>query len=640
MDAMALGFAAAPVCLSFCGPALLPLVASRAQATWTAGAKAVAAFLAGRLLSYGVTGLIAGRLGQFVLASEARLALSAALIVAALYLVFYGLAVSRPPSEDEPRKPCLAMRLTTSSRGPFLVGMLAGISFCPPFYLAAAAAARMGGALNGLLYFLAFFVGTSVFMLPLAALPRLAARLDRVRLRRAGAGLALIVGFCMALQAARDMAHPFAPPAEPVAIAAPGAPASQPAAWPKPAEEQLRQAFPGADRFEFAAEPSAHYKALSAPPQSKLMGYAFVCQDFIDPGQREQTHGYGGVVPVVVGVDLQGRITGVVMLANDETPEFAGKASHPNFLSRFKGRPASAAHAESGEDAVTGATFTSRAVANAVRLGARGFHEAVLAAAAASNPAPGATSAPWISSRDLVYLAVLAAGIAAMILAPSKRAELILGLVVVAGLGFWLRRFFSVDDVLRLALRAAPAWTWTVAAVLAITVLFGRVFCRLFCPFGMLQDLLWLPLRVRARPPLALDRGLRWAPAGLLWVAGAACAVTGRLPAAHVEPFAATFSLTSLDAAADLARQNPLMMGLIVLCLAAGVVFRRFWCLYLCPAGAALKVMSRLRLLRPVVNARCARCPRPSGEEIICPGCAAARAPRWERLHEPRDNGQ
>jgi hypothetical protein len=69
-------------------------------------------------------------------------------------------------------------RLYGLKRGAFAVGLLSGLNFCPPFFAAASRAFAGHGpggpsALGGLAYFALFYLGTSVFFLPLLGLPLL-----------------------------------------------------------------------------------------------------------------------------------------------------------------------------------------------------------------------------------------------------------------------------------------------------------------------------------------------------------------------------------------------------------------------------------------------------------------------------------
>lgn len=74
--------------------------------------------------------------------------------------------------------------------------------------------------------------------------------------------------------------------------------------------------------------------------------------------------GYGGLMTMVVGVDLEGRVTGVAVVAHNETPGLGGNvvSSRP-FLRQYIGK-SSADPVELGKDidAISGATITSRAV--------------------------------------------------------------------------------------------------------------------------------------------------------------------------------------------------------------------------------------------------------------------------------------
>ena len=52
-------------------------------------------------------------------------------------------------------------------RGALVYGLLLGISPCPPFIAAASRVLEKGGIGSGVLYFMFFFIGTSIYFLPL-----------------------------------------------------------------------------------------------------------------------------------------------------------------------------------------------------------------------------------------------------------------------------------------------------------------------------------------------------------------------------------------------------------------------------------------------------------------------------------------
>lgn len=82
--------------------------------------------------------------------------------------------------------------------------------------------------------------------------------------------------------------------------------------------------------------------------------------------------GYGGTIELMVGFDAEGSITGISILSHQETPGLGAKITDEQFRARFSGlRPAEEPIAVTGDggsvDALTAATISSRAVAEAVQ---------------------------------------------------------------------------------------------------------------------------------------------------------------------------------------------------------------------------------------------------------------------------------
>ncbi len=91
---------------------------------------------------------------------------------------------------------------------------------------------------------------------------------------------------------------------------------------------------------------------------------------------RAAEQGYGGPVPVVVGVDTVERVTAISVASAaeglKETPGLGLKALEPSFQRQFAGRTAAEAKLKKDGgalDGISGATITSRAVARGVKLG-------------------------------------------------------------------------------------------------------------------------------------------------------------------------------------------------------------------------------------------------------------------------------
>lgn len=95
--------------------------------------------------------------------------------------------------------------------------------------------------------------------------------------------------------------------------------------------------------------------------------------------------GYGGDISIALGVDTEGRVTGISFLEMNETAGFGLNALNPEFYEQYVGVLTDAftvtktgSTAENEIDALSGATFTSKAITNAVN-GALYFYQQYMA---------------------------------------------------------------------------------------------------------------------------------------------------------------------------------------------------------------------------------------------------------------------
>ncbi len=133
------------------------------------------------------------------------------------------------------------------------------------------------------------------------------------------------------------------------------------------AEAEARQTvFSDADNF---VEKDNYYEATDA--DGNVIGYVF----------NTASKGYGGDVPVTVGIDVSGTITGIVPgdLSN-ETPGLGQNASKDSFKAQFVGKSGKLTVVKNapgdGEiQAMTSATITTNAVVGAVNAAMDMFNE-------------------------------------------------------------------------------------------------------------------------------------------------------------------------------------------------------------------------------------------------------------------------
>ncbi len=196
-----LGLASGAVCAAYCGPVLVPYLLSRGQNILN-NLLTILYFMAGRLAGYLLFAAAAWAVGFAVIKNLTNqgAVFGVIYIVLAVLLVFYGF---RSPAGDcaGGRVKFLSEKLKTKNQAvfPATLGFLTGLNLCPPFLLAFTEAARTGTLWRSLLFFAAFFVGTSVYILPLAVLG-LARRIEGLRyIGRLAAGVAGVYYLCLGI---------------------------------------------------------------------------------------------------------------------------------------------------------------------------------------------------------------------------------------------------------------------------------------------------------------------------------------------------------------------------------------------------------------------------------------------------------
>ena len=128
-------------------------------------------------------------------------------------------------------------------------------------------------------------------------------------------------------------------------------------------------------------------------------------------------------------------------------------------------------------------------------------------------------------------------------------------------------------------------------------LVWGRgTFCGWLCPFGALQELLSMVSKwLRIKPQQfhrKVDAALKWVKYGVLAVLTVSVAVASPLTGTlvEIEPFKTSFSM-------GFQREWPYVAWALV-CLALSVLVFRGYCRYICPLGAALAIMGKLRFLK------------------------------------------
>ena len=138
---------------------------------------------------------------------------------------------------------------------------------------------------------------------------------------------------------------------------------------PKP-EGHFKKLFPNGNFFTPLSGTPLHYTAYAADPAktpgAQPLGYIFWTTDMVP-----QEHGYHGPIHILVGMNMTGTFTGVVV-AYDSEPYGYFSVEPPKFAAQFKGKTFRDPFRVGGDvDAVSRASITINSAARAIRDSAR-----------------------------------------------------------------------------------------------------------------------------------------------------------------------------------------------------------------------------------------------------------------------------
>ncbi len=140
--------------------------------------------------------------------------------------------------------------------------------------------------------------------------------------------------------------------------------------------EHLKRLFPTATSFSPKGGTPPHVKALRTDPLTgeQVIGFAFWTTE-LDPLER----GYSGPIKILVGMNTQGVLTGIVVVDHHE-PYGDFSIEPPAFAAQFAGKSIGDAFRVGGDiDAVSRASITVGSATRTVRNSARRLARQLLA---------------------------------------------------------------------------------------------------------------------------------------------------------------------------------------------------------------------------------------------------------------------
>lgn len=301
----------------------------------------------------------------------------------------------------------------------------------------------------------------------------------------------------------------------------------------------------------------------------------------------KDVQGYGGPVPLKIHIGKDGKLTAIEAEPNAESPSFFDRAKE--LFSSWQGKTIDEAMAED-VDAVSGATFSSKAIIRNVQRGLAYAKQHGLAdggKGAQEESAERTVATGWTLGSIVALIAVLL-GAVVPLFTNNRRLHLVQLVVNVVVLGLWTGTFVSYTLFLRLfaggvslsaiGTLAAPLLMLIVALLYPLAGRSGH-YCAHVCPFGSAQELAGKLSRRKLRiTPRVLS--VLTALRNMLWGVLMALLLTGTCTAWIDYELFTAFIYSSASV---------WVIVLAMLFLVLSVWVPRPYCRFVCPTGALMK---------------------------------------------------
>jgi len=385
---------------------------------------------------------------------------------------------------------------------------------------------------------------------------------------------------------------------------------------------------------------------------NQLTGYIFSSEDL-----APEVRGFGGKINLAVYVDPNGTLIDFHIIRSNETPAYLEMLRQWREL--LNGRHLLESEPFADVDAVTGATISSKAILAALETSGQRFATQILNKSLQPQSKEQTHWANYLPDAYGIYL--MAAFVLALIV--SYRGGfwsrlVVLVLTLVFG-GIILNAQYSSEQISSILSLHVPAVGFSgafllLAAIPLLVIIFGNIYCGYICPFGAAQELLSyiVPKRFKSQLTIETMQKARFVKYVVLFVLIIIFFVSRNrttlvsdplisffnLPA--VPSFRSIFSYIGYSGQAGLKfwpSMSSSMLVIAMIALIGSLFYTRFWCRYLCPAGAFLSLLNNIVLLRRFLPPkRFAKCEfgltaRDNTDCIYCDRCRYRRQKTEDR---------
>ena len=348
-------------------------------------------------------------------------------------------------------------------------------------------------------------------------------------------------------------------------------------------EPYLPDVFPDAASFELVASQPVDdsYLYLATDEDGFALGYVSAADG----------KGYVGPMITTVAWSLDGVITNVQVAEHHETPQWYNRLFEQDFFDQYIGRSYSdPLMLDDDIDAASGATRSSTGISVGVVGGRQLLSEYM------GDPYPTPEEPFTFGFEEIMLLVGIGMVIMFRTLPPLKKlswsryATLLFGFIV---FGVWISSPLSLVNFVVWPVGFIPPWQTSiflyilVFGIVGLALVFAKNFwCFWICPFAAVQEVMHVVGGGRVRPVTKRQQLLRNTRYFVLWLAVFMVLVTHKPAISVFEPWNTLFSFEG----------SPEQWILVVATLVVAIFIYDFWCHYLCPVGAILDIVLKIRM--------------------------------------------
>lgn len=326
------------------------------------------------------------------------------------------------------------------------------------------------------------------------------------------------------------------------------------------------------------AEGENYYRVYDE--DSGVGGYVFSSAEL-----ARDVRGFGGKIDIAIYTDTAGKLVDFAIVKSNETSAYMQMLS--GWMKSLKGCVLFDGEKLKDVQAVTGATVSSKAIISALQVSGGSFAERILGEQLEIEPAVQADWQRYLPDAQGWYLLIAFAVVLAATYRPNKWTRVAFLVCTLAIGGFWLNAQYSTEQVKAVGTLNLPALSLTgsfilAGAVFVFVLIFGNFYCGYICPFGAAQELVCYVTGGVLKQELTKQT---MQTANLVRYGLLAVLMTLFFVSRNHDVFSSDFLVRIFSK-----NVSNVLLWAGILTVAVSIFYNRFWCRFLCPAGAFLSL--------------------------------------------------